>query len=210
MIRNLKALMIAAVAVLAMSAMAASAAQGAVEFHSSSGAATLTTTPDGTGKTAHQVFDAAGGTITCNTVSGEASIGGSTAAAVQSTTITYSGNCNFVGQAATVNMNGCNYNFHANGEVDIVCTGSNEITFSVPSPVCDVVVPPQTGLGTVTYHNINSNTEVTLEPHVTGITYTATGAGCPTAGTFSDGNYTTGNVIITAEQGSTMVPIKVE
>jgi hypothetical protein len=208
MIRNLKALMLASMAVLAVGAVAASAVQ-AVEFHSPEGAATLTAIPDGTGKTAHQVFDAAGGSITCNTVTGVASIGGSTASVVQLTSIVYSGNCNFVGQTATINMNGCTYSFHANGEVDIVCPAGKEITFSVPSPICDVVVPPQTGLSSVTYHPINEETEVTIESHVTGIAYAATGAGCPETGSFTNGNYTTGNLIITAE-AIPMVPIKVE
>jgi hypothetical protein len=208
MIRNLKALMLASMAVLAVGAMAASAANAA-EFTSPNGASTITTTPDGTGKTAHQVFDAAGGSITCNTVHGHASIGGTGATSILSSSIAYSGNCNFVGQAATVNMNGCNYRFNASGTVDIVCPGTNEITFSVPSPVCDVVVPPQTGLSSVTYHSINAN-EVTIEPHVTGIKLTATGAGCPETGTFTNGNYTTGNVIITAEIAGAMVPISVD
>jgi hypothetical protein len=208
MIRNLKALMLASMAVLAVGAMAASAANAA-EFTSPNGAATITTKPDGTGKTAHQVFDAAGGTITCNQVHGHAVIGGTGAASILTSSIAYSGNCNFVGQSATVNMNGCNYRFNASGTVDIVCSGGNEITFSVPSPVCDVVVPAQTGLSSVTYHSINA-TELTIEPHVTGITYTATGAGCPTPGHHPDGNYTTGNVIITAEVGGSAVPISVD
>jgi hypothetical protein len=123
--------------------------------------------------------------------------------------MTYSGNCNFIGQNSTLNVNGCNYNYHANGVVDIVCPAGQEITFSVPSPVCDVRIPPQTGLGTVTYHNINSETEITLEPHVTGIQYTAAGAGCFETGTFTNGNITTGNAIFTAEQCAP-VPIKVE
>jgi hypothetical protein len=208
MIRNLKALMLASMAVLAVGAMAASAANAA-EFTSPNGASTITTTPDGTGKTAHHVFHYAGGTLTCNTVHDHASIGGTSATSVLTTSVAYSGNCNFVGQTATVNMNGCNYRFNASGTVDIVCPAGQEITFSVPSPVCDVVVPPQTGLSSVTFHSINAN-EVTVESHTTGIKYTATGAGCPETGSFSNGSCTTGNVILTAEIVGAMVPLSVD
>jgi hypothetical protein len=79
----------------------------------------------------------------------------------------------------------------------------------VENPFCDVVVPAQTGLSGVRYHPFNGETEVTFEPHVTGIAYTATGPGCPATGHFSNGDYTTGNVVITAEQGGSMVPISV-
>jgi hypothetical protein len=205
MIRNLKALMLASMAVLAVGAVAASAANAAT-FTSPSGAATITTTPDGTGKTAHQVFDVGAGTVTCNAVHFHASIGGTSAASILTSSVVYSGNCNYVGQTATVNMNGCNYRFNASGTVDLVCFGGNEITIYVPNPVCHVVIPAQTGLSSVTYHSISS-TEVTIEPHVTGISYTATGAGCPETGSFSNGNLTKGNVIITAEVAGAMVEI---
>jgi hypothetical protein len=208
MIRNLKALMLASMAVLAVGAVAASAANAAT-FTSPSGAATITTKPDGTGKTAHQVLDIGGGTITCNTLHAHTSIGGTSATSILTSSIAYSGNCNYVGQASTININGCNYRFNASGTVDIVCPGGNEITYSVPSPVCDVTIPAQTGLSSVTYHSISS-TEVTIESHLTGIAYTATGAGCPETGHFTNGNFTTGNFIITAEIAGAMVEISVD
>ncbi len=55
MIRNLKVLFAAALAPTALGAIAASA-QGADEFHCSVEPCRGTLKPDGTGKTAHQVF----------------------------------------------------------------------------------------------------------------------------------------------------------
>jgi hypothetical protein len=210
MMRNLKALMLAAVAALSLSAVGATAAQAA-EFHSSAASTTLKTTADGTGKAAHQVFDAAGASITCagvEIVSG--TIAGATTSSV-TVKVKYTGACTFVGQAATVEMRGCDYKFNASGTVDLV--GANcaaePIRFSVPSPPCTVTVGPQSGLSSVKYNNIKpgAKSEITLEPTVTGITYTATGSGCPQTGTKSDGNYTTGNVIVTGEASGSMVDI---
>jgi hypothetical protein len=214
MTSNLKVLTLTAFAVAALSAVAASAAQ-AVEFHKPPEAVKLTTTPDGTGTTAHQVFDAAGASITCPGVTAEGTVAGTatTVATVETSLVEYTGECKFLGQKAIVEMHGCGYKFHANGEVDIVCPGPNQIRFSVPSPFCEVLVPAQTGKTNVGYTNINTKTEVTVSPVVTGIRYTATGMGCPITGTQTNGQYTTGNVILTAEKDNAnkeMVPIFVE
>jgi len=217
MIRNLKALLLAAVAVMAVSAVGASAGQAA-EFHSSVAETKLTLTTDGTGKTAHQVFDAAGASITCAGIKGEGNLAVSTATSV-TIDVTYEGPCTFVGQEATVDMKGCDYTFTSHGTVSLSSrTGKNcatePITFSVPSPPCTVTVGSAGGanqnLESVTYHNITTSgvSEITVEPHVTGITYTATGSGCPETGTKTNGNYTTGNTIVTGSSAaSSMVNI---
>jgi hypothetical protein len=203
MIRSLRVPLLAAMATLAVSAVAAVGAQ-AQEFHTWSSETIITTKPDGTGKQSHHVFDVASGSMTCNNFEGELSMYGyKTLFWLTSRSIAYGGSCNFVGQSATVNMNGCDYEYVANGEFAIACPFGSEITFNVPSPVCDVVIPPQTGKGTITYTNINEKTEITVSTSVTGIKYTATGAGCPTSGTFENGKYTTGNVIWQGEYEST-------
>jgi hypothetical protein len=214
MTSNLKVLTLTAFAVLALSAMAASTAQ-AVTFHKPAEAIKLTTTPDGTGTNAHQVFDAAGGSITCPGVTAEGTVAGTatTVATVETSLVEYTGECKFLGQKATVEMHGCNYSFHANGEVDINCPFGQKIRFSVPSPFCEVTVEAQSGKTTVSYTNISGKTEVTLSPVVNNIAYDATGAGCPTPGAHTTGQYTTGNVIVTAEKDNAnkeMVPIFVE
>ena len=214
MIRTLTKVNLAALAVIAVNVGGISSAQAAF-FHTFQGpaqSARVTITPDGTGTTSHQVFDAAGASITCPQVDGEVNLGIQTTPLVlQMTNIQYTGgeagSCKFVGQNATVKMNGCEYELvaaepgtpGANGLFSIHCPLANEIEFSVPSPACKVTVPGTQSLAGITYHNISSKTEVTVEMHVTGIKYTATGAGCPTPGTQSNGNYTTGNYIMTAE-----------
>ena len=54
----------------------------------------------------------------------------------------------------------------------------------------------------MTFHNVTNasgSKEITVEPHISSITYTAVGSGCPETGTKTDGNYTTGNFLITGE-----------
>jgi hypothetical protein len=72
----------------------------------------------------------------------------------------------------------------------------------VPGPVCNLTIPPQTNKGTISYTNINEKTAITLSTAVPSLKYTATGAGCPIAGTYENGNYTTGNVICDGEYES--------
>ena len=90
MIRNLKALLAAALAITAFSAMAASAASAATwpaaEFTAESQAGrstTLTALPDGTAKNSHHVFDISAGettlSITCNEFTTDAVVAGASA-----------------------------------------------------------------------------------------------------------------------------------
>jgi hypothetical protein len=72
-------------------------------------------------------------------------------------------------------------------------------------------MPEQGPLNETTIRNLNTS-EITEEIHFTGLTYTATGATCPEAGTKSNGSYRTGNFILTAEKDNAnreMVAIQV-
>lgn len=208
MMRNLKVLSITAMAVLVVCAIGAAGVQAAT-FSAASSPVTIISTPDGTGKTAHQVLDFAGASLTSNKITFDGTMSNSPVEAIETSSITYS-ESNFIGQPATVHMNGCNFNFEAGGNIDINCPAGKEITISVPNPVCDVVFPSQQNKGTVTYHNIVTGTsqEITVSMNVTGLVYTATGPGCPIAGTFANGTYTTGNFIFTGENGSGTVNIQ--
>jgi hypothetical protein len=63
----------------------------------------------------------------------------------------------------------------------------------------------------ITYHNINSKSEVTVEVHAENISDEAKGAGCPSPGSQTNGGLKTGNVIITAENtAGVMKPVFVE
>ena len=206
MIRNLKALMLAVMAIAAVSAVAASAAQAVPTFRSELANTVITATQDGAGKTAHYVFDTAGGTLTCNEIHLNGTQTGATAEVV-TLTAEYT-NCSFLGQAATVKMEACDFRFWANGDVDVHddtgLSGNckhHEQGIKVSIPGCTTIVPEQTGLKSVKYHNItgaSGKLEITMEQSISNLTYDSTGAACPKqpAGTYADGAITTGNMII--------------
>ncbi len=202
MIRNLKVPMLAAMAVAALSAVGASSAQ-AVEFHCSVKPCTVTVKQDGTGKTAHQVFESNLPKqilpITCKAVQAEATAEKQTEASLTFQNVVYT-ECEFLGVAATVEMSECDYLFSAAGEVQIKCPEGKQIAFEAAG--CVVHVPAQGPLKGITYHNIpeeTSQNEVTVSTAVKGIQSQATGAGCPEVGESKGGEYTTGNTIATGE-----------
>jgi hypothetical protein len=201
--------------VIVLGAVAAPAQ--AATFHKPAETIKLKVTPDGTTTTAHQVWDAAGASMTCSLLTGSAEVvgTGTTFSEVTTSSSEYTG-CKFIGQTATVNLHGCNYTLVAAAEgvgatIKTVCPAGSEIEFSVPSPSCVVQIPGGQTLTGLTYHNINTKSEVTTEAHVGGAKYSATGAGCPEAGIKENGTTTTGNVIITAENtAGTMKSVFVE
>jgi hypothetical protein len=212
MAHRLKTLFVAMAALAAVSAFAASAAYAVPLFHSHQTLTTITAEEDGTGKTAHQVFDAgANEGITCKKISANATTSEETVTEITVKNIAYS-ECTFLGLAATVSMNGCHYLFTSHGIVHVECPANQKIEFSVPG--CTVQVPPQTPTGGgVTFHNIGSTdantTEVTVEANVTGIHFSSTGPICIFVGSGTNGEYTTGNAIVTGEKDgtTTMTPI---
>ncbi len=219
MSRNLKSLLLAAIAIVAVGVGTASAAYAAT-FNSESASTILTATGDGIGKTSHHVYDAAGGTLTCGEVHRTGTqVGKSVSFITMTTQLT---NCVFLGQAATVSMEACDARFHANGEMDIHkdtnlfgnCKHHEQgITFAVPG--CKVIVPEQTGLKTVKYHNIIGATgklEITMELAISSFTYDISGPVCPKqpAGTYADGAITTGNIIIKGTDATTGLPTNIE
>jgi hypothetical protein len=220
MIRNLKFLGLALVAVLAMSAVGAGAAS-ADEFKAESAPLTLTAKQGEPTDT----FSTHAGNVKCTTATYKG-----TQATTSATTIrvapTYSG-CTFVGLNSTITTNGCEYLFHVpatagvtTGTVDIVCTGSNEITVTAPNPAlgkakCIVHVPPQTGLGVVTYSNLGAGAtrEVKVSVKLTGLKYSQTAGvaesgNCETKDNTTTGTYE-GSATVTGEthEGTTHIGI---
>jgi hypothetical protein len=203
MIRNAKVLGLALVAMLAMSAVVASAAS-ATAFDAPSGATKATASQEANFE---HTFTVTEGAVTCEkaTFSGEAS---GTVESVEVTPV-YT-NCLFAGSAAAVDMNGCKYKLFAAGTADIVCTGGNEITVTVPpSPAtakCIIHIPGgQTGLKTVGYANVGATSptkEVTISVNISGIKYSKTeGSGlgkCPTDDNTTNGTYV-GKALTTGE-----------
>ena len=208
MTHRIKVLLLAMMAMMAMGAISASGAHAVTEFHSHLEKTTLTASQDGTGKTAHQVFDAGqAASITCQTVSGHATTSLKTVTTVQLTNIVYGGDCTYsTGGGATIDMNGCSYTFLSHGgapnpgRVTIDCPVGSKIEVTGP---CLVKIGAQGPLNSLKYHNIGSTadntTQVTVEPNVTGIHYEASGIGCVKTGTGTDGAYTTGNAVVTGE-----------
>lgn len=218
---RLKNLLIAMVAMGAVSAVTTSAAYAVPEFHFHETLTTLTVNEDGTSKTGHQVIDFGdNGGFTCNKMSAHATTSAKTTTQITVENISYSGRgCVWLGDpSAKVFMNGCHYlltssgggikNSMETGQLHIQCPAGKVIEFTIAG-VCTATVSAQTPPGTnqITFHNIgttsDNSTQITVEPTVTGISYTVTGAGCVKTGAFNNGEYTTGNWLMTGEKHGT-------
>jgi hypothetical protein len=217
MTRNLKVLGLALVAAFAMSALVASAASAtAWQFHSNTDNPVLTGSQEGT-----DVFTTDSGTVRCSEANYTGSATGTTNSTIE-VAPTYEGCKLLFIINVTVDPNGCKYLFHAEtttntggtpavihyeGSVDIVCTGGNVIV--VTAPGCDITVPAQTGLKTVTFTNLGSGhtQEVTVDVNIsntiTYIEHQTPGETCENSGTphTTNGSYT-GQALVTGEDAS--------
>jgi hypothetical protein len=218
MIRNLKVLILAAMALAAFGALAASGAQ-AKEFRCSVEPCRVTLKPDGAvgSKTAHQVFVVENkGTeikesvaFTCEQTTGEGTSSKKTAKELLIKNISYDG-CNVIGGGAvTVKMNGCNYFFKAEpGTVTIQeCEAGKQIEIKLGTG-CVFTIGSQGPLAGIAYHTsgVAPNRELTLETDVHGIRTTIADNGNDTKALCGiepaaelEGTYTTGNTILTGE-----------
>lgn len=199
MIRNLKVLGLAVVAVLATTAVMASAASAA-QFHHKGGE-NARTMASNVGQGAHVFTAGLIGSISCSTATFTGTEYLPSTSATVEVAPAYSG-CTFLTiPNVVVNMEGCTYEFYAEGpapsyagKVVIKCPEGKKINFTASG--CKVEVGPQT-VNSVSYANQPSET-VKVSSNVTGITYTGS-ALCPGAqGTHSNGTYT-GSAIATAE-----------
>jgi hypothetical protein len=167
MTRNLKALGLALVAVFAVSVVGASAASAATEFHAEKAPVTLT----GSQHAGEDVFTTDAGNVSCE----NASYAGSqaTATALTSSAVaTYTGCHATFGLNASIDVNGCQYIFHADTKkVDISCAAGKVI--AVTAPGCEITVGSQTGLSSATFTNVGAGTtrEITIDVGLAGIKY---------------------------------------
>jgi hypothetical protein len=203
--RKLRVLALAICAVMAIGATAASGASAA-SFHSDS--STGNTIIEGI-QTGNHVFEAAGNEITCTSAKFKGTQTGNTAETIIATA-EYSG-CTvevfgLFKVSAEVKMNGCAYEFNANGTAAVVNNGakscsSEPITYFASSlgVSADVKVGPQSGLKTVAYDGSTTvtNGTITVTPNITGITGTCTGSACSPAGSFTNGKYKSGPTKVT-------------
>jgi hypothetical protein len=213
MIRNLKVLMLAAMALAAFGVLGASGAQ-AKEFHCSVEPCTATLKPDGAvgSKTAHHVFiveNKVGESVsfTCEQITGEGTSSKKTAKELLIKNISYDG-CSVVGgSAVTVKMNGCKYLFKAEpGTVTIQeCETGKHIEINLETG-CQFTIGAQGPLTGIAYHTsgVAPNREMTVETNVKGIVTTISEGGTKakcgiTPEATLEGTYTTGNTIVTGE-----------
>ena len=210
MIRNLKILIVAAMALGAFGVFNAAGAQAA-EFHCSVEPCRFTLSTDGTEETAHHVFaikNAKGEsiTLTCESLTGEGTSTPKTAPSLTITNPNYDKCASVLGKT-TVDMNGCEFKFSAAGTVTVVCPTAKRIV-DTASASCRVEVGPQGPLNGIGFHNINKGSgkgDVTVTVKVPGIVIAGTSAE-GTCGTFKIGatpltaEYTTGNTTVTAEK----------
>ncbi len=185
---------------LALGLIAPISAQGAVFTNVNGGNTIITGLPDGTGATAHHVMNFPGnGTLTCNSINLQGTASNKEFAEM-TMTVGYAG-CTFLGKLATINMQGCDYLFRANGGFKIAssvekncATEPMEITVTG----CTITLGEQEFASGILYHPSGAE-EGTMEMKLTKISGKATGVGCLAPGAFANGEYTTGNTILTSE-----------
>ena len=171
MSRNLKLTGHAAVAVLAFAAVNVSAAS-AVLFHKTNMGPTVITG----GQVTQNVFEFPEITWQCEEVTF-----GSETEETTPATLTVNpefGKCRIAGdpKGAKVNMNGCDYVLHANGETDVVCPEGKTIVITIALLKCTITIGAQTGLKSLEYTN-NADGTVTVTSAIAGIRYTMKGSG---------------------------------
>src|ERR1044071_4334702 len=208
MIRNLTVLGPVAIALTAVGVLGAEDAM-ANQFNGSVAPCQFTLKPDGPAntKTTHHVFlmrNKAGetGATTCNSISG---VGTSSISSTKELTITgvaYEKCVNSgSGSESTFKMNGCDYLFTAEGKVSIKCPEGKEIEIST-STGCTSTIEPQGPLPGITYHDAGTKLEeITMSVLLKGVKAVLHGtkASCGMAVEEAEGEYSTGNTILTAE-----------
>lgn len=152
------------------------------------------------------VFGTTAGSIKCTEGSYTGELSGTESVEFELPTVAYGGCTAFGGLfSASIETNGCTYRFTVTkinegkreGRFDLTCPAEKEITAKVTQAgvtKCTIHVPPQTGLGTVTYTNIGSGTtrEITMDVNLTKIKYThtaGTGFGSCTGGAGEAGTF---------------------
>jgi hypothetical protein len=212
MVRNLKGLGLAFIALLAMSAIGASTAEATPQFTCS----TYPCTATGTAPLRDSEYTTPAGSVKCAThykVEKYNAITEDFSAATSTVTVTVTTtNCQAFGfLSATVNMNGCDYDWHATQRlaehhylhhVDITCPAGKAIVVTAGS--CEATIGAQVGLTDITTMNL-ANGSLTVEPTVGEMTMNVVkdGFGCPFSGTGHTKASYHGHVTLTRVGGGT-------
>lgn len=210
MIRNLKVLVLAGMAMVAFGAFAASGAQAA-EFRCSVEPCRYTLKADGTGKTAHQVFEArnsAGEFIrfTCLQITGEATTAGKSAGELTMSPMGFGLPCTGAGLAASYRLNGCKFSYGAAGTFALTSCPKG-IEFEIGATGCLLQIPEQGPVSGVAFHNVGEEAKTTTEitgevnalPLAGSLNGTTAQCGIDMTKTPITVEYLTGNFLITGE-----------
>ena len=196
MLRHFRLLLLAA---LTMGLIASVSAHAAVFTNVNGGNTIITGSSDGTGATGHHVMNFPGiGVLTCNSINLQGTASNKEFAEM-TMTVGYAG-CTFLGKLATVNMQGCDYLFRANGGFKIASAVEKNCAtepMEITGTGCTITLGEQEFASGLTYHP-HAAEEATMEMKLTKISGKAS-AGCPVPGNFANGEYTTGNTIFTGE-----------
>ncbi len=203
-IRYIKTLLFTAVVPTVFWAVGASGVQAA-EFHCAVEPCRVTLKPDGSGKTAHQLWVFRNETgdafpITCGSISGEATLPTKTAKELTVTNVGYQ-NCVTAFEWVSIKMNGCHYLFTSAGELSIGCPENEKIEIFIPDfGNCLVTIEAQGPLSGIKYHDAGlPKAELTIETAVKGIKSTIDNKPCGIPSGEYKGEITTGNAILTGE-----------
>lgn len=182
---HLKAFSLAIVAAVAMTAIAAPAAPAA-SFHSEASATTLS----GSQRPTH-VLNMDIGELSCETVTFAGSQNGTTSE-TWTITPTYK-ECTlatiFGPIAVTMNFNGCDYKFNANGLMHIECSVGKTIIMSGPG--CTHTIPAQTVPNAISYSNTGSGSARDIDAtfNISELEYSYSGFTCGSGSGTKNGDY---------------------
>ena len=197
MLRHLRFLPLVA---LVLGLTAPVSAHAAVFTNVNGGNTIITGSSDGTLTTGHHVMNFPGiGTLTCNSINLQGTASNKEFAEM-TMTVGYAG-CTFLGKLATINMQGCDYLFRANGGFKIASSVEKNCATEPMEIIvtgCTITLGEQEFASGIVYHP-HAAEEATMEMKLTKISGKATGAGCIIPGAFANGEYTTGNTIFTGE-----------
>lgn len=179
MTRNLKAFVLALIAVSAMSAVAATAAQAVPVFNAAKYPAIIDATTKRTIGSSTEVLIVGNREVECEVAHFKAKLKAPTNALTVTPLYTdhQEGGVCKTGQIfkTTVTENGCDYQFNLTkkdatdytGTMDILCPAGKLIEIHVrdvfDKESCTITVPPQKGLGTLTFKNNGNHIDVSGE-----------------------------------------------
>jgi hypothetical protein len=204
MMRNLRVLALGLLAAFAVAAAGASAASAEPLFHAEIEDTTLTGAQGGV---VANILTTDLGEMKCETVKFKG-----TTPALTTTTMTLVPKyekCKLGGVNAVVTENGCAFRFHLGentetleAKMDIECPDGQKI--EIDTAECLTTIPPQAGLGTVTFTNEGAETTraVIADLNIGGIHYVEHGGACASETVTTENGTYTGQITVKGENAA--------